>query len=222
MPQFTSMKVASVMNLIFKNKIVVLFNRRWDDWSLRNSLKKALKLHLISTSAKVNFRIGKNKIDSQFYRFFLSRRPELSGYSRVVKYINPHIIYIYISTTYGWNVQIIIIFFVFLSLFLFSFSLLPRVMFFIILAILLLPLACVMLPSPPVQPLRVLLSCVFVPPFFNFHFLIYAFQFRTLTAILHFHSLVRLSPVLVEEVHFTLVDNGAATLEKPMSVVKNS
>lgn len=61
------------------------------------------------------------------------------------------------------------------------------------------------LPSPPVQPLRVLLSCVFVPPFFNFHFLIYAFQFRTLTAILHFHSLVRLSPVLVEEVHFTLV-----------------
>ena len=39
--------------------------------------------------------------------------------------------------------QIIIIFFVFLSLFLFSFSLLPRVMFFIILAILLLPLACV-------------------------------------------------------------------------------
>ena len=102
MPQFTSMKVASVMNLIFKNKIVVLFNRRWDDWSLRNSLKKALKLHLISTSAKVNFRIGKNKIDSQFYRFFLSRRPELSGYSRVVKYINPHIIYIYIYINNLW------------------------------------------------------------------------------------------------------------------------
>lgn len=80
-------------------------------------MKKALKLHLISTSAKVNFRIGKNKIDSQFYRFFLSRRPELSGYSRVVKYINPHIIYIYIYQQLMVEMCKLLLFFSFFSLF---------------------------------------------------------------------------------------------------------